>query len=142
KNKVNPITQNDIYKKIDEDTEIKSTTEILTPDQSTGDPNLDPSKIDYKKIEIPVGPTDFKKVEMVPRIPGCEGLSTNEERKDCMSEEIDKLVRKNFNANKATGYGITGIQKIYVQFKINKEGLVSEDRKSTRLNSSHVKISY
>ena len=126
KKKVNPITLIDVYKKIDDNTEIKSTAEILTPDQSTGDPNLDPGKIDYKEIEVPVGPIDFKKVEMVPIFPGCEGLSTNEERKDCMSEEIDKLVRKNFNANKATGYGITGIQKIYVQFKINKEGLVSD----------------
>lgn len=109
----------------DNDPEIVK-REIVTPDQPTGDPNLDPGKIDYNEVDIPVGPIDFTKVELVPIFPGCEELSTNEERKDCMSEKIDRLVRKNFNASKATGYGVTGLQKIYVQFKINKQGVVSD----------------
>ena len=43
-----------------------------------------------------------------------------------MSEKIDRIVRKNFKTNKAVDYGLTGKQKIYVQFKINKQGLVSD----------------
>ncbi len=100
--------------------------EILTPDQPTLDPNLNPGTIKYVDKTPDVGPIPFIAVEEVPIFPGCEGLSTNEERKDCMSEKIDRLVRKNFNGNKAVGYGITGLQKIYVQFKINKQGVVSD----------------
>src|SRR5690606_28106184 len=116
----------DEYEKIDNDKEIKSTTEILTTEQPTGDPNLNLGEIKYVDKTPDVGPIPYEKVELVPVFPGCEGLSTNDERKDCMSEKIDRLVRKNFNGNKAIGYGITGLQKIYVQFKINKQGLISE----------------
>src|SRR5690606_17325381 len=116
----------DEYEKIDNDKEIKSTTEILTTEQPTGDPNLNLGEIKYVDKTPDVGPIPYEKVELVPVFPGCEGLSTNDERKDCMSEKIDRLVRKNFNASKVTDYGITGLQRIYVQFKINKLGLVSD----------------
>lgn len=105
---------------------VDTQKELLTPEEPKGNPNLNIGDINYVPAEKEVGPIPYEKVELVPVFPGCEGLSTNEERKDCMSEKIDRLVRKNFNANKATGYGITGIQKIYVQFKINKQGLVSD----------------
>ncbi len=38
-------------------------------------------------------------VEQVPIFPGCEKLSTNGERKACMSEKISKLVQRKFNTN-------------------------------------------
>src|SRR5690606_13330289 len=126
KKRVNQVTLIDVYQKIDDDTDMYSTTEILTPDQPTLDPNLNSGAIKYVDKTPDVGPIPFIAVEKVPIFPGCEGLSTNEERKDCMSEKIDRLVRKNFNGNKAVGYGITGLQKIYVQFKINKQGLISD----------------
>lgn len=105
---------------------VDTQKELLTPEEPRGNPNLNFGDITYVPVEKEVGPIPYEKVELVPVFPGCEGLSTNEERKDCMSGKIDHLVRKNFNANKATNYGITGIQKIYVQFKINKQGLVSD----------------
>lgn len=125
KKKVTKIID-EIIKVDDKKDFVDTQKELLTPEEPKGDPNLNIGNINYVPVEKEVGPIRFEKVELVPVFPGCEDLSTNEERKECMSEKIDRLVRKNFNASKATDYGITGVQRIYVQFKINKQGLVSD----------------
>jgi len=62
----------------------------------------------------------FALIEQVPLFPGCEDLSSNEEQKKCMSQKIQEHVMKNFNAE--VGKGLTGVNRVIVQFKINKEG--------------------
>ncbi len=69
------------------------------------------------RVEIPFGV-----IENVPLYPGCESLSTNVERRKCMSDKITKLVQKNFNVDMASDLGLKGRQRINVVFKINKEG--------------------
>ena len=66
----------------------------------------------------------FKKVEEAPIYPGCEKAKDNDQRKQCMSDKINKLVQKKFNGNIASEYGLTGIQRISVVFKIDKTGHV------------------
>ena len=66
----------------------------------------------------------FSVIEKVPTFPGCEGMS-NEEAKKCMSQKITQLVMENFNTKVADKDGLTGKQKIYVQFKIDKQGNVA-----------------
>ncbi|MBP1838360.1 energy transducer TonB family protein [Formosa algae] len=65
-------------------------------------------------------------VEVVPVFPGCESSKSNEARKTCMSEKLSKLIQKKFNVNLASEEGLTGIQKIHVQFKINNKGEVTD----------------
>ncbi|QDO92942.1 hypothetical protein FNB79_02770 [Formosa sediminum] len=65
-------------------------------------------------------------VEIVPVFPGCESSKSNEARKTCMSEKLSKLIQKKFNTNLAADEGLTGIQKIHVQFKINNKGEVTD----------------
>ncbi|MFB9053315.1 energy transducer TonB [Formosa undariae] len=65
-------------------------------------------------------------VEVVPVFPGCESAKSNEARKTCMSEKLSKLIQRKFNTNLASEEGLTGIQKIQVQFKINNKGEVTE----------------
>ncbi|MCF8274138.1 MAG: energy transducer TonB [Flavobacteriaceae bacterium] len=88
-------------------------------------PALDPSSISV----IPL-PTDedfeFIRVEQVPIYPGCEKAKNNDERKECMSDKINKLVQKKFDVNIASEYGLTGIQRISVVFKIDKNGHVTD----------------
>lgn len=69
-------------------------------------------------------PYDF--VEQVPVYPGCEKAKDNNERKACMSDKINKLVQKKFNGDIASRYGLTGIQKIFVNFKIDKTGHITD----------------
>jgi len=64
----------------------------------------------------------FALIEQVPLFPGCEDLSSNEEQKKCMSQKIQDHVMKNFNSE--VGKGLTGVNRVIVQFKINKEGRI------------------
>ena len=64
----------------------------------------------------------FAVIDEVPIYPGCETLTTNAERRKCMSEKITKHVIENFNTDLAGNLGLIGKQRINVIFKINKEG--------------------
>ena len=75
-------------------------------------------------------------VEQVPICPGCEGLSTNTERRQCMSKKIGKLVLRKFNTDIAENLGLKGKQRIWVEFKIDKTGNVSE----IKANAPHAKL--
>lgn len=73
-------------------------------------------------------PIPFTVVEQVPVFPGCEELKTVEEQKNCMSEKINMYVNRNFNTNLGKELGLTGINRIYVQFKVSKGGEVTDVR--------------
>jgi protein TonB len=68
----------------------------------------------------------FAVIENVPVYPGCENRRTNDERRACMSEQIDTFVRRNFNTELANDLGLTGRQTIRLQFKIDTKGNVVE----------------
>lgn len=84
--------------------------------------NLGLTEINYAKTEESFS---VNNVEMVPVFPGCEIVTTNEERKACLSEKISALIKKHFNTSLAEGVGLSGVQKIYVQFSIDKQGKVT-----------------
>lgn len=69
---------------------------------------------------------DFIRVEQVPIYPGCEKAKNNDERRECMSDKINKLVQKKFNGSIASDYGLTGLQRINVVFRIDKTGHVTD----------------
>lgn len=66
----------------------------------------------------------FAVIENVPIYPGCENMKNNNERKKCMSEKIDAFVKRKFNAELANDLGLSGRQRISVQFKIDSKGKV------------------
>ncbi|MBZ9652469.1 M56 family metallopeptidase [Psychroflexus montanilacus] len=68
------------------------------------------------------GSVPFSVIESVPVFPGCENLGTNEERKECMSKNISQFVNENFDTDLAKDLGLTGVNRVYVQFKIDKTG--------------------
>lgn len=68
----------------------------------------------------------FAVIENVPIYPGCENLRTNEERRQCMSDQISRFVNRNFNSELANDLGLSGRQRIAVQFKIDSRGNVVE----------------
>lgn len=62
----------------------------------------------------------FAVIEDVPVYPGCTG--TKQQKKDCLNKKMQKHVQRKFNAEIASDLGLSGKQKIYVQFKITKTG--------------------
>ena len=62
----------------------------------------------------------FSIVERVPTFQGCTG--TNTELKTCMSNKVSLFVQENFDVKLAKRLGLSGTQKIYVAFKIDKTG--------------------
>lgn len=81
-------------------------------------------------IPLPAPPEVFnmKDVERVPVFPGCESASNNAERMACMSEKLTKLIQKKFNTGLASDLGLSGVQRIQVQFKIDTKGNVTDIR--------------
>jgi len=65
-------------------------------------------------------------VEHVPVFPGCEYLSSNIEKRNCMSLKIKKFIQKKFNTDKFDNINTMGKQTITVQFYIDENGNVSD----------------
>ncbi|OUR91668.1 hypothetical protein A9Q87_09465 [Flavobacteriales bacterium 34_180_T64] len=65
-------------------------------------------------------------VEQVPIYPGCEKAGNNKERIKCMSSKLSKLILRKFNRDLASDLGLSGLQRIDVQFKIDKSGHVTD----------------
>lgn len=83
--------------------------------------------VEAVKEEI-IADVPFAVIENVPIYPGCESLTNNDQRKKCMSEKIDEFVKKKFNADLGSQLGLTGVNRVIVQFKIDKDGNVTDVR--------------
>lgn len=68
---------------------------------------------------------DFKILEDAPIFPGCEGL-VKEASKHCFSKKISKFINKKFNTSIAESLNINGKQRIWVEFKVDKKGTVTD----------------
>lgn len=68
----------------------------------------------------------FVVIENVPIFPGCKG--SNSELRACFSDQIAKFVSARFNTGLASDLGLTpgSIQKIFVIFKIDKNGNITD----------------
>jgi protein TonB len=99
--------------------------DILLPENNTTDKPAKVSSITVIEPPVdPIGDYNTMTVEEVPVYPGCEKSKNNEERRQCMSKKLTKLIQKKFNTDLASEYGLSGKQVIHVQFKIDKNGNV------------------
>ncbi|MFD1094218.1 energy transducer TonB [Salegentibacter chungangensis] len=79
-------------------------------------------------VEEEVEDVPFAVIENVPIFPGCESLSTNDQRKKCMSEKISQFVNRNFDTDLGSELGLSGVNRVIVQFKINEKGNIVDVR--------------
>ena len=86
------------------------------------------SKTEVQEDENSELPIPFAVVEQVPVFPGCGSLATNKEQKECMSRGINNYVNTHFNTELGKELGLVGINRIYVQFKVSREGEVTDVR--------------
>ena len=83
------------------------------------------TKVEFSDVLKPTKVEDGV-IERVPIYPGCEEMLTNKTRKKCMNQHVNKLIGENFNTNLAVGLNLTGKQRIFIIYKIDKSGKVIE----------------
>lgn len=115
----------DEVKAVDDDFDIIES--VINGDSDTTPDEIlpDPAGVPYVEIPVEVEAVPFFRIEEVPLFPGCEGLDSNEERKACMSTKIKKFVNKKFDTDLGDELGLTGINRIFVQFTVDKTGTVT-----------------
>lgn len=128
KKKSQPIVFNNPIVKDDDDPII----ETVVPKPSTSQEPMDPKKIQVIDKPDDLPPFNVMAVEQVPIFPGCENVSSNEERRQCMSDKIAAHIQRKFNTNIAGDLGLKGEQRIYVMFKIDKQGHVTDIKTSSK----------
>ncbi len=98
-----------------------------------------PTKYTEKTVDVneEIEAVPFASVFRVPIYPGCSELEENEELRKCMSEKIADHVNTNFNLQKAKNFGIPGVNRVYVRFTIDEQGVI--ERIDAR--SSHPELS-
>ena len=128
----------DEIEEVDDEFEIKKELETITVEQNViSDKPIDPSKVNVLDNPDDDAPVNIVFIQNAPIYPGCEKASNNAERKKCMSDKITKLIQRKFDGNDiATQYGLSGMQKIDVQFTIDKTGKV----KDVKTRSPHPKL--
>lgn len=82
----------------------------------------------YQEEEEEIENVPFILVENIPIFPGCENVKGKAQQRECMSNKIDAHVKKYFNTRISEEMGLTGLNRIYVIFKINEKGEVADIR--------------
>jgi len=104
-------------------TKVSNTTKVETKLGSTeiepDKPIIDNTSTTVVKKNVTI---NLLGVEFAPVFPGCESLSTNKEKIDCMSSKINSFIRKKFRTDNLSGLDSGKKHSIYVQFKIDDKG--------------------
>ncbi|MFL0354152.1 energy transducer TonB [Xanthomarina sp. GH4-25] len=129
-----PIVFNNPVIKENDDPIIESKDVVIEPLKES--PPVDPRKVKVEEKPEDIQPTNIMVVEQVPIFPGCEDAKTNEARRQCLSDKISVHIQRKFNTDIAGNMGLKGEQKIYVMFKIDKQGRV----KDIKTNSNYSQL--
>lgn len=108
---------------IDDDLDKKET--LVASTEATDEPALEVADIKVVEEVEEIKDYNILSVEEVPVFPGCERVSGNEARRECMSEKVNRIVGRTFDANLGSELGLSGLYKIYVSFKIQADGSVA-----------------
>lgn len=108
---------------VEDEEEVEET--IIESTETNQDEIVEVEEVEVVEEEEEIGDVPFAVIEDVPVFPGCENQKNNQARKDCMSEKINEFVNKRFNTGLGSDLGLSGINRIYVQFRIEKNGEVT-----------------
>jgi protein TonB len=108
-----------------EETTIRS-TETSQEDRIEDVVEVEDILVEEEEEEIEQVP--FMIVEQIPTFPGCEDIENRDKKKECMSRKIDEHVKKEFDTRISEEMGLTGLNRIFVVFKINEKGEVVDIR--------------
>ncbi len=119
---------------------IKNEAEVEETVIESVDMDVDEEIVEIEEIEEAIdeeiADVPFAVIENVPIYPGCEKKKNNTERRNCMSEKVEKFVVKKFDTDLAEELGLEGRQRISVEFKIDRNGNVV----NVRARAPHPKL--
>ena len=125
-----------------EDEEDVEETVIESTETDQEEEIVEIEEIEEVEEEV-IADVPFAVIENVPIYPGCENAGNNDAKKQCMSEKISKFVNKKFDTELAGELGLSGRQRIAVQFKIDRNGNVVNVRARAphpRLEQEAIKV--
>lgn len=128
-----PPAAPEIIEVVEDEEEVEETV-IESTETDQEEEIVEVEEVEVEEIEEDIE-VPFAVIENVPVFPGCE-KGNNNAKKKCMSDKIGKFVNRKFNTDLAGDLGLTGRQKIYVGFKIGKNGNIT----NVRARAPHPKL--
>lgn len=116
----------DVIEVVEDEDEVEETI-IKSTETNQNEEIVEIDDIDEVEEEE-IADVPFAVIENVPIYPGCEKAGNNEAKKQCMSEKVQQFVQKKFDTDLANDLGLEGKQRISVQFKIDKNGNITDVR--------------
>ena len=113
----------EVIEVVEDEEEVEET--IIESTETSQEEIVEVEEVQEVEEEEEIGDVPFAVIEDVPVFPGCEGKTNNEARKQCMSEKITDFVNDRFDTDLGSELGLSGINRIYVQFRIEKNGDVT-----------------
>ena len=117
----------EIIEVVEDEEEVEETI-IESTETDAEEEIVEVEEVEVADVEEEIAEVPFAIIENVPIFPGCEGESNNDARRKCMSQKIDKIIERKFDTELGTELGLSGIQRIYVLFKIDERGNVVDVR--------------
>lgn len=118
-----PPPEPEVIEIVEDEEEVEET--IIESTETSQDEIVEVEEVEIYEEEEEIGDVPFNVIEDVPIFPGCENETDNEARRACMSEKVQQFVNRRFNTDLGSELGLSGINRIYVQFRIERDGSVS-----------------
>lgn len=118
-----PPPEPEVIEIVEDEEEVEET--IIESTETSQDDIVEVEEVEVYEEEEEIGDVPFSVIEDVPIFPGCESETDNDARRACMSEKVQQFVNRRFNTDLGSELGLSGINRIYVQFRIEKDGSVS-----------------
>ncbi|MGH1384386.1 energy transducer TonB [Kordia sp.] len=117
----------EIIEVVEDEEEVEET--VIESTETTEDEVIEEVEdVVVEEEEEVIEDVPFSVIEDAPIFPGCEKYKSKKERKKCMSEKVQKHVNKKFNTELASDLDLEGVQKIFVVFKIDRQGNITNVR--------------
>ncbi|WP_010228087.1 energy transducer TonB [Gillisia marina] len=116
----------EIIEVVEDEEEVEE--DIIESTETNQDEIVEVKEVIEAPVEEVIADVPFAVIENVPIFPGCEKLANNDQRKKCMSEKVQEFVQKKFNTDLGSQLGLTGVNRVIVQFKIDKNGNITDVR--------------
>lgn len=105
----------EVIEVVEDDSEVEE--EVIESTETTEMEIVEVEEVE--EVEEEIGDVPFALIQQVPIFPGCENAK---DKKKCMSEKINKYVNKKFDTGLGSELGLSGRNRVSVQFKIDKNG--------------------
>ncbi|RRO20270.1 energy transducer TonB [Flavobacteriaceae bacterium 14752] len=105
----------EVIEVVEDDSEVEE--EVIESTETTEMEIVEVEEVE--EVEEEIADVPFALIQQVPIFPGCENAK---DKKKCMSEKITKHVNKKFDTGLGAELGLSGRNRVSVQFKIDKNG--------------------